>query len=376
MSNRMKLGDVATVVMGQAPPGGACNKDGIGEPFVKAGEFKEPYPVIREWTTAPTKRAQSGDVLVCVVGATAGKINLGIDCVIGRSVAAVRPLLTRLDTHYLYHFLVTKTLVLRASSQGMAQGVITREMLLETEIPLPPLEEQRRIAAILDKASHLNQLSTHLDSLRRQAGESLYLSLFGDPIVNPHELPSQKIGEIADCQLGKMLDKKRQHGNSSRPYLRNANVRWFDVNTEDCLCMDIEESEMDRFGVMHGDLLVCEGGEPGRSAIWKGESGAYGFQKALHRIRPKKDILTPQFLNWSLWILAQRGLLLDHITSATIAHLTREKLVQIEVPLPPMSTQKLFAQRLDKIENLLAHSAFRQKLLSSLRLSLVSEFLV
>ena len=159
MSNRMKLGDVATVVMGQAPPGGACNKDGIGEPFVKAGEFREPYPVIREWTTAPTKRAQSGDVLVCVVGATAGKINLGIDCVIGRSVAAVRPLPTRLDTHYLYHFLVTKTLVLRASSQGMAQGVITREMLLETEIPLPPLEEQRRIAAILDKIQ--SQITQH-----------------------------------------------------------------------------------------------------------------------------------------------------------------------------------------------------------------------
>jgi type I restriction enzyme S subunit len=121
---------------------------------------------------------------------------------------------------------------------------------------------------------------------------------------------------------------------------------------------------------------VCEGGEPGRSAIWKGESGVYGFQKALHRIRPKKDIVTPQFLNWSFWILAQRGLLSDHITSATIAHLTREKLLNIDVFLPPITLQKRFAQCVDKIEAVFAHSAPRQKRLESLRISLFSEFLV
>jgi type I restriction enzyme S subunit len=140
--------------------------------------------------------------------------------------------------------------------------------------------------------------------------------------------------------------------------------------------MDIEESEMDRFGVLQGDLLVCEGGEPGRSAIWKGESGVYGFQKALHRIRPKKDMVAPQFLNWSFWVLAQRGLLSDHITSATISHLTREKLVTIDVLLPPMPLQKRFTQFVDKIEAVFAHSAPRQKRLESLRMSLFSEFLV
>ena len=159
MSPVIQLGDIASVVMGQAPPGKDCNKEGNGHPFVKAGEFSANRPVIREWTTNPLKKAKEGDVLVCVVGATAGKINLGIDCAIGRSVAAVRPLPQRLDTNYLHHFLKTKTLTLRHGSQGLAQGVITREMLLGIEIPLPPLEEQRRIAAILDKIQ--NQIAKH-----------------------------------------------------------------------------------------------------------------------------------------------------------------------------------------------------------------------
>jgi type I restriction enzyme S subunit len=99
------LGDVAEFIMGQAPPGAECNFDGQGTIFVKAGEFRERFPVVREWTTRPLKLARSGDVLVCVVGATAGKVNLAIDCAIGRSVAAVRPDPSKLDSSYLYRFL-------------------------------------------------------------------------------------------------------------------------------------------------------------------------------------------------------------------------------------------------------------------------------
>jgi type I restriction enzyme, S subunit len=154
---RVLLGEVAEIVMSQAPPGSACNKQGRGTIFVKAGEFNGRHPIVREWTTKPMKLARSSDVLVCVVGATAGKVSGSIDCAIGRSVAAVRPSGGKLDTSYLYNFLSTKTEILRANSQGLAQGVITREMLASLEIPLPPLAEQRRIAAILDQADDLRR---------------------------------------------------------------------------------------------------------------------------------------------------------------------------------------------------------------------------
>ena len=86
-----RLGELVQIVMGQAPPGKDCNTDGIGTVFVKAGEFGPQYPLTREWTTKPLKLARRGDVLICVVGATCGKLNLAIEAAIGRSVAAFRP---------------------------------------------------------------------------------------------------------------------------------------------------------------------------------------------------------------------------------------------------------------------------------------------
>lgn len=144
-----KLGAIADFVMGQAPPGSASNFDGRGMPFVKAGEFGPLRPIIREWTTEPLKCARETDVLICVVGATCGKINLGADCAIGRSVAAIRPC-PGFEQHYLHYFLATLTAELRNASTGSAQGVISSQQLAEIEVPLAPLVEQRRIVAKLD----------------------------------------------------------------------------------------------------------------------------------------------------------------------------------------------------------------------------------
>lgn len=147
---KAQLGEVAEFVMGQAPPSSYCNKDGVGTPFVKAGEFGELRPSICEWTTAPLKQASSTDVLICVVGATCGKLNLGADCAIGRSVAAIRPS-AGVEQLYLYNHLRTIILQLRQDSVGSAQGVISKEALDRITFPLPPLAEQRRILAKIDR---------------------------------------------------------------------------------------------------------------------------------------------------------------------------------------------------------------------------------
>lgn len=158
------LGDLADLVMGQAPPGEACNSDGVGTPFVKAGEFGVRHPTIREWTTKPLKHAHTGDVLICVVGATSGKLNLGADCAIGRSVAAIRPA-RGLDSVFLYHQLQPHVLHLRAGSQGSAQGVIDKQTLAQLGIGLPPLGQQHRIVAAVE--SHLSRLDEAVATLER-----------------------------------------------------------------------------------------------------------------------------------------------------------------------------------------------------------------
>ena len=145
----VSLGDIADFEMGQAPPGTSCNKIGIGTVFVKAGEFGADYPLVREWTTQPLKFAKAGDVLICVVGATSGKLNLGIDCAIGRSVAAIQPSYA-ITQKALYRQLQLQVEQLRADSTGTAQGVISKQMLASIQVVVPPTHEQTRIADQLD----------------------------------------------------------------------------------------------------------------------------------------------------------------------------------------------------------------------------------
>ncbi|WP_236167848.1 restriction endonuclease subunit S [Pseudomonas atacamensis] len=164
-TKRVHLGEVAAFIMGQAPPGSECNKVGEGYIFVKAGEFGTLYPEVCEWTTKPLKFAKPGDVLICVVGATIGKLNLGIDCAIGRSVAAIRPQ-SGLLTKYLYFALIPFTLKLRKQSRGSAQGVIGKAELSSVEIRLPCEDEQIRIVAKVD------ELMALCDRLEAQQSDS------------------------------------------------------------------------------------------------------------------------------------------------------------------------------------------------------------
>jgi type I restriction enzyme S subunit len=164
-----RLGDISETVMGQAPAGKDCNFAGKGTLFVKTGEFGEHRPIIREWTTNPLRMARASDVLVCVVGATCGKLNLGADCAIGRSVAAIRPNTSQLDQEFLYAFLQKWTLRLRSGSQGSAQGVITRDMLESIPVPLPPLAKQKEFAQRVTEIRELEASQatsrTRLDAL-------------------------------------------------------------------------------------------------------------------------------------------------------------------------------------------------------------------
>ena len=146
------LGELVDLIMGQAPSSKECNFEGKGTPFVKVGEFGPVRPVIREWTTNPLRLSRRTDVLLCVVGATCGKINLGEECAIGRSVAAIRPRASELDQFYLYYFMMTLVERLRSGSVGAAQTVISKDMVQSVQIPRFPLAEQRRIVGILDEA--------------------------------------------------------------------------------------------------------------------------------------------------------------------------------------------------------------------------------
>ena len=241
---------------------------------------------------------------------------------------------------------------LNQMNRAAAVPGLNREDAYRVEILLPPLEEQRRIATILDQAETLRAQRraalTQLDSLT----QSIFLDMFGDPVTNPMEWVKEPFGTVCETRLGKMLDSKQQTGENSRRYLRNANVQWFQIDTFDLLEMDFDAAARKTFKLQSGDLLICEGGEPGRAAIWRGQLEDVYYQKALHRGRPKPDRVNAEYIVWLLWFLSKCGGLGDHVTAATIAHLTGEKLKAMEIPVPPLPLQQTFATHIQAIESL------------------------
>lgn len=130
------------------------------------------------------------------------------------------------------------------------------------------------------------------------------------------------------------------------PYLRNENVQWARFDLADVSWMDFTEAEEQKFRLEPGDLLACEGGEPGRAAIWQGEIERCCYQKALHRIRPRAGLIHPPFVLYRLWLSSLAGEFTGSQTQTTIAHLPREKLIRLPIPLPPLAEQERIAGRL------------------------------
>ena len=185
---------------------------------------------------------------------------------------------------------------------------------------------------------------------------------------------TKKLESVADFCLGKMLDQEKNRG-EPLPYLANVNVRWGEFDLADLREMRFQHHELERYGLRYGDIVMCEGGEPGRCAIWKGQRSSMMIQKALHRIRPH-ECLTPEFLYYFFLYKGRIGHLSPLFTGATIKHLPREKLALVEVPVPPLPIQEHIASILSAYDDLIENNRRRIQLLEQAARLLYKEWFV
>lgn len=150
-----------------------------------------------------------------------------------------------------------------------------------------------------------------------------------------------------EITLGKMLQNEPKQLTDVRvPYLRSANVQWGTVDTSDVQEMWFAEGEAEQLALSSGDLVVCEGGDAGRAAIWRGELGLCGFQNSVNRVRAD-DGNSSDFLMYWLAMLKAGGYVDMVCNKATIAHLTKEKLGNLPMVFPPAAEQLAIAKYLD-----------------------------
>ncbi len=158
----------------------------------------------------------------------------------------------------------------------------------------------------------------------------------------------QRFGNIYyESVLGKMLDKNKNKG-ELKPYLRNINVRWGSFDLSDILEMRFEESELPRYTVSKGDLVICEGGAPGRCSVWNQEEQGFLIQKALHRVRLIEEEMSPEHIQYFIKFSAEQGMLSNYFTGTTIKHLTGASLAKLPIPLMPIEEQLLIVAHLDE----------------------------
>lgn len=238
------------------------------------------------------------------------------------------------------------------------------------ELLLPDKTEQEKIYSFLDhetaKIDNLIEKQQQLIELlkeKRQAVISHAVTKGLNPDAPMKDSGVEWLGEVPihwdvaklsfkyEVLLGKMLDDKKITGKYLGRYLRNTDVQWDSINTEELPLMDFRPEERERFSVKKGDLIVCEGGEIGRSAIWNSDESCF-YQKALHRLRPLSNNNKPRFMFYVLYDAVKQGRFISGAGKATIAHLPAESFRQYKFGFPPRTEQVDIATALDSYSQL------------------------
>lgn len=283
-------------------------------------------------------------------------------------VAAIGP---SAEPRYVHHLVRSRLYISEYERRGKymppSQFDISWEQFRDIEVSLPPLSEQRAIADYLDvetfridalitkKRRMIELIKEWVDSLVFD-GVTGRLTSFGARMVDsgigwvgeiPEHFGTPWLGAFHTNQLGKMLNAESAAGPEQYRYIKNTNVQWDNIDLDDLPTMHFDSDDRRRCTLLPGDLLVCEGGEVGRSAVWEAANSDVFFQKAIHRVRSVGEGV-PRFLMYCFWAAAKLNVFAVEGNQATIVHLTGEKLREHRFPWPPVPEQEQIVGLIDR----------------------------
>ncbi|MGQ3673908.1 restriction endonuclease subunit S [Xanthobacter sp. TB0139] len=265
------------------------------------------------------------------------------------------------DAKYIFYFLWSarfRTVGEKGMTGSAGQKRVPADLLRRLEIPLPPLDEQKRIAAILDKADAQRRKRRQALALLDSLTQSIFLEMFGDPVSNPKGWEDDLLLANA-AEIGSGVTKGRStRGQQTRsvPYLAVANVQDRSLDLRAVKEIEATESEIQKYRLMKGDILVTEGGDPdklGRGTIWNDEIPEAIHQNHIFKIRIFSDRVSPLFVNWLMGSARGKRYFLQSAKQTTgIASINKTQLSKFPLLVPPIELQIEFADRVATIAEL------------------------
>ena len=359
------LSSVATITMGSAPKGDSYNFDGEGFPLIAgAGDYGEIYPNPKKWTNAPTKLTSSGDLILCI-RATIGDINWADkEYCLGRGVAGIRAK-DNSDILYLSHAITAFKKELMREATGSTFLQIKRSTIENFQVPLPPLAEQRRIAAILDKADAIRKKRQQAINECDNFLKSTFLEMFGDPVTNPKGWSKAQIKDIsAKIQIGPFGSQLHQSDyiEGGIPLINPKHI----INThiipqQSFTISEDKYMQLPNYHLYEGDIIMGRRGEMGRCAlITATEDGWFCGTGSLY-VRPNSDIVDSTYLLRVLSGDNVKSILEHEALGITMMNLNKGIIQKLSILLPPIEIQQKFAKIVKKTEALKSRMQESQK---------------
>jgi type I restriction enzyme S subunit len=267
---------------------------------------------------------------------------------------------------------------------GTTRGKLTKGSASEIPILVPPLHEQRRIAAILDKADAIRRKRQRAIELTEELLRSAFLEMFGDPVTNPRGWPKRQLHEIAYIQSGVTKGRKLSSKQTvCVPYMRVANVQDGHLDLSEVKSIEVLTSDIEKYQLLPDDILLTEGGDPdklGRGTVWRGQIEPCIHQNHIFCVRLDASLALPDYLSVLIGSDYGKYYFLKAAKQTTgIATINKTQLKAFPVLLPPIKLQKKhinIAAKVDVLQdkirevcwsqtnlfNSLTHLAFRGEL--------------
>ena len=316
------------------------------------------------------KIVETGDTIFATVRPTLrriAQIPASLDGeIVSTAFCVLRPDPQAIDADFLYFATQLEPVMegIAAMESGASYPAVRDVDVLDQVVPLPPLSEQREIAAVLNTIRtallHQTQCEANATALRRAAMRELFThGLRGGeaqketeigPMPESWELVS--IGNVFKIEQGLSLKGNLANDGEGTPFLRTSNVYWGRIELQAVSQMRLEGEVPPHKLLRRGDLLVCEGGEIGRAAVWNGEMDECLFQNHLHRLRPVDASRThPRFaMAWLEEGFTHRNVYEGAGNRTTIPNLSRARLAELLIPHPSPAQQHEIVAILDAID--------------------------